>query len=109
MARLARAAAQSLGTESGTSLSPALGSPPRSRGTPRQPAVILTGREWLMLRYLPSHLTNAKIASECLISVSTVKAHLKNIGEGSRGRALGVKAYRGSLGILEAAGRVRGC
>ena len=79
VARLARAAAQSLGTESGTALSVALGSPPPSRGTPRQPAVMLTERELLMLRFLPSHLTNAEIARECLMSVNTVKAHLKNI------------------------------
>jgi LuxR family transcriptional regulator, maltose regulon positive regulatory protein len=78
VARLARAAAESLGTESGTDLSVALGSPPPSRGTPRQPAVILTERELLVLRFLPSHLTNAEIARECLMSVNTVKAHLKN-------------------------------
>ncbi len=77
--RLARAAAGSLGTESGTSLSVALGSPPSSRAVPRQPAVILTDRERLVLRFLPSHLTNAEIARECLMSVNTVKAHLKNI------------------------------
>jgi len=77
--RLARAAAESLGTEPGTNLSVALGSPPPSRGTPHQPAVILTDRELLVLRYLPSHLTNAEIARECLMSVNTVKAHLKNI------------------------------
>ena len=79
VARLARAAAESLGTESGTSLSVALGSPPPSRAAPRQPAVILTERELLVLRFLPSHLTNAEIARECLMSVNTVKAHLKNI------------------------------
>jgi len=79
VARLARAAAESLGTESGTSLSVALGSPPPSRAAPRQPAVILTDRELLVLRFLPSHLTNAEIARECLMSVNTVKAHLKNI------------------------------
>jgi LuxR family transcriptional regulator, maltose regulon positive regulatory protein len=79
VARLARAAAESLGTESGTALSVALGSPRPSRGTPRQPAVILTERELLVLRFLPSHLTNAEIARECLMSVNTVKAHLKNI------------------------------
>ena len=77
--RLARAAAESLGTESGISLSVALGSPPPSRGTPRQSAVILTERELLMLRFLPSHLSNAEIARECLMSVNTVKGHLKNI------------------------------
>jgi len=79
VARLARAAAESLGTQSGTSLSVALGSPPPSRGSPRQPAAILTERELLMLRYLPSHLSNAEIARECLMSVNTVKMHLKNI------------------------------
>jgi LuxR family transcriptional regulator, maltose regulon positive regulatory protein len=79
VARLARAAAESLGTESGTALSVALGSPPPSRAAPRQPAVILTDREQLLLRFLPSHLTNAEIASECFMSVNTVKAHLKNI------------------------------
>ena len=77
--RLARAAAESLGTESGTSLAVALGSPPPSRAAHRQPAVILTDRELLMLRFLPSHLTNAEIARECFMSVNTVKAHLKNI------------------------------
>ena len=79
VARLARAAAESLGTESGTDLSVVLGSPPPSRGAPRQPVVILTERELLVLRFLPSHLTNAEIARECFMSVNTVKAHLKNI------------------------------
>ena len=79
VARLARAAAASLGTESGTALSVALGSPAPSRGTRRQPTVILTERELLVLRFLPSHLTNAEIANECLMSVNTVKAHLKNM------------------------------
>jgi DNA-binding CsgD family transcriptional regulator len=79
VARLARAAAEALGTESGTSLSVALGSPPRPRGTPRPPAAILTERELSVLRFLPSRLTNAGIATECLMSVNTVKAHLKSI------------------------------
>ena len=79
VARLARAAAESLRTEPGTALSVALGSPPPSRAAPRQPAVILTERELLMLRFLPSHLTNAEIARECVMSVNTVKGHLKNI------------------------------
>ena len=79
LARLARAAAESLGTESGTSLSVALGSPPRSRSTARPSATILTERELAVLRFLPSHRTNADIASECFMSVNTVKAHLKRI------------------------------
>ena len=77
--RLARAAAESLGTESGTNLSVALGSPPPSRGTPRQPTAILTDRELSVLRFLPSHLTNPEIARECIMSVNTVKTHLKRI------------------------------
>jgi LuxR family transcriptional regulator, maltose regulon positive regulatory protein len=62
-----------------TDLSVALGSPAPSRGAPRQPMVILTERELLVLRFLPSHLTNAEIARECFMSVNKVKAHLKNI------------------------------
>ena len=78
--RLARAAAESLGTESGTSLSVALGSPPPLRGAPRpSPAILLTERELSVLRFLPSRLTNAEIARECLMSVNTVKTHLKSI------------------------------
>ena len=79
VARLARAAAESLGTEPGTALSVALGSPPPSPGRPRQPAPILTERELSVLRFLPSRLTNAEIAGECLMSVNTVKGHLKSI------------------------------
>ena len=79
MARLARAAAESLGTEPGTSLSVALGSPPRPRGTPRPSAAVLTDRELSVLRFLPSRLTYAEIARECLMSVNTVKTHLKSI------------------------------
>jgi ATP/maltotriose-dependent transcriptional regulator MalT len=101
VARLARAAAESLGTESGTTLSVALGSPHPSRGTPRQPAVILTERELLVLRFLPSHLGNAEIARECLISVNTVKGHLKNIYAklGASTRAQTVERAR-LLGLL---------
>ena len=66
-------------TEAGTSLSVALGSLPRSRGTSRQPTVILTDRELAVLRFMPFHHSNAEIASECLMSVNTVKSHLKRI------------------------------
>ena len=79
VARLARAAADSLGTEPGTDLSVALGSPPRPRGTPRPSTAILTDRELSVLRFTPSRLTNAEIARECLMSVNTVKTHLKSI------------------------------
>jgi LuxR family transcriptional regulator, maltose regulon positive regulatory protein len=77
--RLARAAAESLGTEAGADLSVALGSLPPSYGTPRQPTAILTDRELSVLRFLPSHLTNPEIARECIMSVNTVKTHLKRI------------------------------
>ena len=40
--------------------------------------MILTERELLVLRFLPSHLTNAEIARECFMSVNTVKANLLN-------------------------------
>ena len=101
VARLARAAAEALGTESGTTLSVALGSPPRSRGVPRQPAAILTDRELLVLRFLPSHLTYAEIARECLMSVNTVKTHLKSIYAklGVSSRAATVERAR-LLGLL---------
>jgi len=79
VARLARAAAQSLGTEAGTSLAAALGAPVRSRRTRRQPTVILTERELAVLQFMPSHLTNAEIASECLMSLNTLKSHLKRM------------------------------
>jgi LuxR family maltose regulon positive regulatory protein len=77
--RLARAAAESIGTEHGTSLAEALGAPPRSRGIASPSTAILTERELSVLRYLPSRLTNAEIARECFMSVNTVKAHLKKI------------------------------
>ena len=101
VARLARAAAESLGTESGTSLSVALGSPPRSRGTTRQPTPVLTDRELSVLRYLPSRFTNAEIAHECLMSVNTVKVHLKRIYAklGVASRASAVERAR-LLGLL---------
>ena len=101
VARLARAAAESLGTESGTSLSVALGSPSRSRGTPRQPTAVLTDRELSVLRFLPSRLTNAEIARECFMSVNTVKVHLKRIYAklGVTSRAAAVERAR-LLGLL---------
>jgi ATP/maltotriose-dependent transcriptional regulator MalT len=101
VARLARAAAESLGTESGANLAVALGSPPRSRSTPRQPVAILTEHELSVLRFLPSHLTYAEIARESFISVNTVKTHLKRIYAklGGSSRAETVERAR-LLGLL---------
>ena len=39
----------------------------------------LTERELIVLRFLPTMMTNAEIASELFVSVNTVKAHLKRI------------------------------
>jgi LuxR family maltose regulon positive regulatory protein len=79
VARLARAAAESLGTEPGTDLAVALGSPSPSHATTRPSAAILTERELSVLRFLASHLTAAGIARECFLSVNTVKSHMKSI------------------------------
>ena len=101
VARLARAAAESLATGSGTHLAVALGSPPPSRATARQPAAILTERELSVLRFLASHLTAAGIARECFLSVNTVKTHLKSIYAklGTASRAETVERAR-LLGLL---------
>jgi ATP/maltotriose-dependent transcriptional regulator MalT len=101
VARLARAAAESLGTESGTHLAVALGSPPRSRNTPQQLAAILTERELGVLRFLPSHLTSVGIARECFVSVNTVKTHMRSIYAklGTSSRAETVERAR-LLGLL---------
>ena len=100
MTRLARAAAESLGTESGTNLSVALGAPPRP-GRPRQSTAILTESELSVLRLLPSRLINAAIATECGMSVNTVKWHLKSIYAKLRvsSRAAAVERAR-LLGLL---------
>ncbi len=39
----------------------------------------LTERELIVLRFLPTMMTNAEIAAELFVSVNTVKAHLKRI------------------------------
>jgi ATP/maltotriose-dependent transcriptional regulator MalT len=77
--RLARVAAESIQTEDGHALAAALGAAPRIRNGSRHPTVVLSERETAVMRYLPSQLTNAEIATECLISVNTVKTHLKSI------------------------------
>jgi ATP/maltotriose-dependent transcriptional regulator MalT len=79
VARLARVAAGSLRTEDGHTLAAALGAAPRIRDGSRQPTAVLSEREAAVLRFLPTRLTNSEIAAECLMSVNTVKTHLKSI------------------------------
>ena len=59
------------------------------RASPRTLAPPLTDRELIVLRFLPTMMTNAEIASELCVSVNTVKAHLKHIF-----RKLGVDSRR---------------
>jgi LuxR family maltose regulon positive regulatory protein len=56
------------------------------------PIVMLTDRERAVLHYLPTLMSNQEIAAEMLISVNTVKTHLKAIY-----RKLGVDRRRDAL------------
>ncbi|HEY5888891.1 MAG TPA: LuxR C-terminal-related transcriptional regulator [Acidimicrobiales bacterium] len=61
----------------------------------------LTERELLVLRYLPSRLSNADIAARLYVSINTLKTHIKNIYRklevGDRGEAI---ARAEELGLL---------
>lgn len=59
------------------------------RASPGTLTQLLTDRELIVLRFLPTMMTNAEIASELCVSVNTVKAHLKHIF-----RKLGVDSRR---------------
>ena len=52
----------------------------------------LSARETVVLRYLPTLLSNQEIAGELFVSVNTVKTHLKNIY-----RKLGVSDRREAM------------
>ena len=52
-------------------------SPRRSGGDPLLDP--LSDRELTVLRFLPTMMSNAEIASELFVSVNTVKTHLKHI------------------------------
>jgi len=99
--RIARSIAESVGTEAAAGLALGLGAPPRSHATASQSIVRLSEREATVLRFLPTRLSNAEIASECLMSVNTVKTHLKGIYSklGIASRALAVERAR-LLGLL---------
>ena len=49
------------------------------RGAPRELLIPLSEKEKIVLRYLPTLLSNEEIASEMFVSVNTVKTHLKSI------------------------------
>ncbi len=56
------------------------------------PTEALTDRERVVLHYLPTLMSNAEIAAEMVVSVNTVKTHLKSIY-----RKLGVERRRDAL------------
>jgi LuxR family maltose regulon positive regulatory protein len=57
----------------------------------------LSDREMIVLRYLPSRLSNAEIAGKLYVSVNTLKTHLKHIY-----RKLGVDNRSGAIARAEA-------
>jgi LuxR family maltose regulon positive regulatory protein len=67
------------------------------------PAEALTDRELSVVRYLPTMMTNAEIASELFVSVNTVKAHLKRIYT-----KLGVTSRRQAVHRAHALGLLNG-
>jgi LuxR family maltose regulon positive regulatory protein len=72
---------------------------PRTPGGETPPA--LSGRELLVLSYLPSRLSNAEIAAELYVSLNTVKTHLRSIY-----RRLGVSGRRDAVERATALGLV---
>ena len=50
-----------------------------ARPAPKLVADALSERELMVLRYLPTVLTNSEIAAELFVSVNTVKTHVKSI------------------------------
>jgi LuxR family maltose regulon positive regulatory protein len=80
ISRLVRRAAEASNGVEAERFATELGAPRRFRDTTGgEPIIPLSPRERDVLRFLPSRLTTREIASECLMSVNTVKAHLKKI------------------------------
>jgi LuxR family transcriptional regulator, maltose regulon positive regulatory protein len=74
---------------------------PRPGGDAGDAGDALTGRELLVLSYLPSRLSNADIAAELYVSLNTVKTHLRNIYRrlGVSGRQAAVERAK-DLGLV---------
>jgi LuxR family maltose regulon positive regulatory protein len=80
IARLVRRSAETCDGVEAETFARDLGSPSRCREASGADVVVsLSARERDVLRFLPSRLTTKEIASECFMSVNTVKAHLKKI------------------------------
>jgi LuxR family maltose regulon positive regulatory protein len=81
IARLVRRCAEASDAVEAQRFAIELGAPGRRReaAEPGLIVVPLSARERDVLRFLPSRLTTKEIASECFMSVNTVKAHLKKI------------------------------
>lgn len=62
-------------------------------------ADVLSPRELVILRYLPSHLSNAELADRLFVSQNTVKTHLRSIY-----RRLGVSGRRDAVAAAERLG-----
>lgn len=101
IARLVRRAADASATADAEALARSLGGPPRRRHRYDDTIVKFSRREADVLRFLPSRLTNHEIASECFVSVNTVKVHLRSIyaklGVSSRSEAIELARAIGAL------------
>lgn len=60
---------------------------------------VLSPRELVILRYLPSHLSNAELAEQLFVSQNTIKTHLRSIY-----RRLGVSGRRDAVEAAERLG-----
>jgi LuxR family transcriptional regulator, maltose regulon positive regulatory protein len=75
---------------------------------PRPPIEPLSKSEIRVLRYLPTHLSAAEIATELSVATSTVKTHMRNLYAklGAHSRNAAVEQAR-ALGLLAPAARQR--
>jgi LuxR family maltose regulon positive regulatory protein len=69
--------------------------------TPASDTIGLSNRELLVLRYLPSRLSNAELAARLFVSPNTVKTHLRSIY-----RRLGVNGRREAVEEAERLGLI---